>query len=588
MTDLKKKIILVSVLALVLVALILVYFLVIIPLTEEKPPEKEPIYVAPGEGLYGNLMITVYPEIDKSKVEYIEINNEHGSITFHKYYDSTMEKEDMRIKGLEGIDFDQSMYALLVAYIRLPVSYQSNLEANAPMRNLTDAQMEQYGVTEDKCTASYTIGFKENGVSKSHTVYIGYPTFTDETTYYVALKGRNSVYRFHQEGVETSLYASLESFLTPVIFGRFKNITEAMVNINRFKIGVTDPDKINDDDYIRSIIEIVKTGQNLDGTSNMYDLLYKSLGTGKIVRTGASVDRLSTAFTALYTYFAGDTVVAVNPTDEELKKYGLSAENKVYFVNAQLSDDENDTCSFIISEETDGYFYTQSAFYGEEYPIIVRVPKATLSFLNDDGKEIFKWAGTDVSSLFYEYLLRDEEAKEPGMSNVTVRIQKRDDKTGNIIYNTKESFDIVESGSGGIIATTTTGKKYEGYLNSDGEEENEFTDYYRLLIYFPNPIEFNNLTEAEIEALKNDDSAIVFELVARDNANRLFRYTYYQIGNSLDIMIETCEGKIENGQETWESPKISFNTALSQMDILRVNLQKLLNGEDVRPEDYIY
>ena len=56
----------------------------------------------------------------------------------------------------------------------------------------------------------------------------------------------------------------------------------------------------------------------------------------------------------------------------------------------------------------------------------------------------------------------------------------------------------------------------------------------------------------------------------------------------MDVMIETCKGKLENGEEVWELPQISFNTYLGQMDILRNEYQKLLNGENIRPEDYIY
>ena len=217
------------------------------------------------------------------------------------------------------------------------------------------------------------------------------------------------------------------------------------------------------------------------------------------------------------------------------------------------------------------------------------MPKSTLSFLNSEDKAIFEWAGTDISALFYEYLLRDEEAQAPGMSQITVRIQKKNDKTGEIVYNIQETFDIVPDGQGSIVATQqSNGTKYKNEPNGKGESENHFTDYYRMLIYFPSPTEFNNLTEEEIAALKAQDSAVIFELVAKDNDNHYFKYTYYQIGTGVTAMIETCEGQLENGVVEWEEPQINFNTSVSQMDILRINLQKLLNGEDVRPEDYIY
>ena len=583
----------ISVLGAIIVALILVLIFVVLPLLNPEEPEpQKPIYVAPGEGLYNNTMITVYPQLNKQDINFLEINNQHGKYAFHMYYDRElgMDAEEMRFVGHEAIEYNKSMYAVLIAYIYLPVSYQSNTEANAPMRDVSEEKMIEYGVTEDTCTASYTVGYEdESGETKYHTVYIGKPTFSSETTYYVALKGRNSVYRFHQEGVEDCLFASMEDYLSPYIFSKYENSLEAMVQVERFKIGLTDPDKLGTDDFIRSIIEIVKTGQNLDGTSNMYDLIYRSKGTGQLVRTGANADRLSEAFTAFYTYFTGEAVVAVNPSAQELKEYGLSADSACYYVTAQLSEDEEDTFSFQISQPKDGYFYTLSTLYGEGNHLLIKVPQATLSFLGSDDKTVFEWAGKDISSLFYEYLIGNPDDGEPGIAQLVITIQKKDDKTGEIIYNTKDTFDVVPNGSGGVIATQQSdGTKYESQLNAEGNLENQFTDYYRLLVYFPAPARFNNMTQEEIDALKANDSALVFELIARDNAGELQRFTYYQIGNSLNVMVETAKGKIVNGEEVWSEPQVSFDVTLSQMDILRINFQKLQNGQDVRPEDYIY
>ena len=96
------------------------------------------------------------------------------------------------------------------------------------------------------------------------------------------------------------------------------------------------------------------------------------------------------------------------------------------------------------------------------------------------------------------------------------------------------------------------------------------------------------MTQAEIDALMADDSAVVFELIATTNDNKIQKYTYYQIGNSLNVMIAITKGELVNGEAVWGETGVNFNTAISQLDILRINLQKLLNGEDVRPEDYIY
>ena len=576
--DQRKKIITISVLAAVLVALICVYFFVVIPLTTEDEVVVEPPYVAPGEGLYMSTMVTIYPEIKKSDIELLEIKNKTGTYAFHMEYNDASGRREMRIRGHEKINYDESLYAILIAYIYLPVSYQSNTEENAPMRDVSLEKMKEYGVTEDTCQASYTVGYRENGELKYHTVYIGKATYTSETTYFVALKGRNSVYRFHQEGVETCMLVGLESYLSPFVYGKYESSLIAMASVERFKLGVSDPDKLGTDQFIESLVEIVKRGQNLDGTTNMYDLRYKSRGTGKITRTGANATQLSNAFSALYTYFAGDAVISLNPDGETLDKYGLGAEDICYYITAQFSEDENDVYSMQISDLIDGYYYTLSTVYGEGNEMLVRIPKGTLSFLGRNDEAIFEWAGTDISSLFYEYLKKDEEGEHPGMFEVGVRIQKKEDKTGNIIYNIDESFVLSLDGNGSTVATQqSNGTKYETV-----DKVNQFVNFYTLLIRLPAPTEFNNMTESEIDALMADDSAIVFKLNARDNDDKIFSYTYYQIGNSVDVMVVTREGHLNGLAVEWdEEPQISFNTTMSQIDILRQNFQRLLNGEEV-------
>ena len=577
----RNRIILISALAVLLVGLICTYFFVVLPLLDEGTEETDaPPYVAPGEGLYNNTMITVYPEIDKNAIEYVEVTNKNGTYAFHKYFDSTMSVEEMRIKDHEKINHDESMFAVLLAYVRLPVSYQSHTAANAPMRDVSEEKMREYGVTEDTCQASYTVGYKKNGKMEYYTVYIGDASFTDEVTYYVALKGRNSIYRLSQEGVEDCMLVAVEDYLSPYIYGRYESDMIAMTQVERFKIGLSDPSKLGTDGYLESLIEVVKTGQNIDGTTNMYDLYYKSRGTGKVTRTGTNAHQLSAAFSALYTYFTGDAVVKLNPTTEELKAYGLSTEDACYFITAQLSEDSEDIYTYQISQLKDGYYYTLSTMFGEDNRMLIRVPEATLSFLGTSDEAVFEWAGTDVSSLFYEYLKKTEE--EPGMYQLNIRVQKKND-VGEIIYDTREGFIISLDDRGGTIATQTSdGKKYETLWKNEDEGVNQFTNFYTMLIRLPAPWEFNNMTSEEIEALMADDTAVVFDLVARRNDDKVLKYTYYQIGNSVDVMIVTQEGHMDGGVVVWdEEPQISFNTTTSQIETIRQCFFTLINDGEI-------
>ena len=89
------------------------------------------------------------------------------------------------------------------------------------------------------------------------------------------------------------------------------------------------------------------------------------------------------------------------------------------------------------------------------------------------------------------------------------------------------------------------------------------------------------MTEEEINALLSDDSAIVFQLYARDNNDKLFRYTYYQIGNSLNVMAVVEEGEMDGGATVFGEKQINFNVSLSHIEIIRSKFQDLISGKDV-------
>ena len=67
--EFKKTVIKISLLAVLLIALILVLVLVVIPiLRNDGGTTYTPPYVAEGEGLDGNKLITIYPQLDKQKI----------------------------------------------------------------------------------------------------------------------------------------------------------------------------------------------------------------------------------------------------------------------------------------------------------------------------------------------------------------------------------------------------------------------------------------------------------------------------------------------------------------------------------------
>ena len=330
-----------------------------------------------------------------------------------------------------------------------------------------------------------------------------------------------------------------------IIFQKYKSIIEAMSGIESFAIAFYESSN-----EIKPLVQIHSTGENPYGIYD-YDLYYP-------IRTSASAEQIGAAFGALYTSFEGDEVVCINPDNEALDMYGLGENDGCYILMAQFSDTE-DGHVMRISQLIDGFYYTVSA-YGEEYTKLVRVPKSTLDFLGRDDEAVFKWA--DVSPVFYEYLMKNEEENQPGMSEITV-------KAGDI----KESFTISEDENGNIVATRLDGAEYKGV-----GEENPFVNFYALLVQYPVPTAFNSMTDEEIFLMLSDNKNAIFELVAKRNDGKMLKYTYFPIGESTDVAIVANEGCVQDSTIVWnDEPRISFNTSISQIDILINSFQELMS-----------
>ena len=203
----KNKIVLIS-LAVALVALVVVYFLVVAPLLND---EVEPPVPVDGEGIFNN-RLTVYAPIETENILSIHIKNDKSE---HEFVRKKNEKNEVTtvIKGYEKLSFDESIYTYLLSFATDPLSAD-----NEPYRNLTDEQMKEYGVTADTCQSTMTVYYKDaNGQEQKHVLRIGFSTFTASPTYYVALEGRNSVYRF-SGAVEGAVLYSICDYIQPVVY----------------------------------------------------------------------------------------------------------------------------------------------------------------------------------------------------------------------------------------------------------------------------------------------------------------------------------------------------------------------------------
>ena len=546
----KKKKITLIILCACLAIISVVYFAVVAPLIKDDDREDETDIpeAVDGEGIYLG-RISLYPQIDKSAVTSIEVENKKGGFSFVKTWDKDNGKYEMRLGGHEKLSYDSTYYAYLIAYVCTP-----SVTDNDPIRNLSDEDMKQYGVTEELCLAKYTVTYEdESGQEKRYTVRVGEKALTSSTTYYVAVDGRNSVYRM-QSGVEKSLLLSLEDYVTPAVFGKYSSTNEAIVGIDQMFVYTSDG---------TPIWQVESAGKTSDVSATFF-LTYPRPAL-------ADSNYLLEIVSYLYCNFSGDATVCTDVTDEALKEYGLSPEDKAYLISAKFRDGE--TVSFAISEEKDGYRYIVSYFYGEDSEIIVKVSDEKLAFLRSDDASLLKLAATNtVQAGFYKYIHADEEAGQSGVKSIYIKA-----RMGNGMF---EDTFILTFNDNDLTVTSKSGK----YVFTDDNEAeqkkdiNQFRNFYTYLTTYPMSVRFNHNTSEEISVIRKDEN-IIFELLVEMNDGELLKYSYYEIESDAGYaMRETYSGTTADGLGEGE---IVFDVAIEQINKITSALKKLINGEKV-------
>lgn len=569
----KKSIITISMLLAVLIALILVFALVVLPLLNEDGEELTPPDVMDGEGLWLDYYLTMYPEIDEDDIRRIDVKNEHGEYAFVRTWDIDEGKYKMKLEGLERVTFDAYYYANLMAYTRLTYCVDSE-----PIRNITDEQLEEYGLTEETASAEFTITFVENGEEKSHTVYIGNMANTEASTYYATVAGRHTAYRM-RPGVEECLFLSLEDYLSPMIYQRFRNVTYATLGITDFSIF-----KRNPDDTLESYLWLVNTSTEETESADYYLTLYKGTPREKHP-TIASSEQITRVFEKLFTTgFEGDMVMAVNPDEETLLQYGLSQTQTQNLINARFrpsaDNTEGDSVSFFISELMGEYYYALSYYYDRENPFIVRIPKETLSFLEQTDTQTLKWAATNsVYAGFYESLVENDDLAHAGLAEMEI-----------ISGELSEKFFITNTPTedGGILEVTTQSGEHtfrDDQSATEAYTKNQFSNFYMYVVYFPMPYRFNSMTEEELSLHMSEDKEI-YKMTVKTNADVLHRYTYYQIDSNYAIICSQ-RGEVVDGTEVWQDEIVLFDTSMEHLQILMGAYEKLLSGVPIIPSDHI-
>ena len=182
----------------IFVALVALYFAVIVPLVESGviSVETNPPETVEGEVIGLNDRYMIYPQVERKAISSLKVENGHGSYEF--YQDKT---GTFQIRGLEGVAYDQTKFANLITSVGYPLAKVKVVD------NATDAELENFGLLTPRAywTLTTTAG-------KTYRVAVGYDLLTGGG-YYVMLDGRRSVYVLDTT-LEDGVLASVEYMLS--------------------------------------------------------------------------------------------------------------------------------------------------------------------------------------------------------------------------------------------------------------------------------------------------------------------------------------------------------------------------------------
>ena len=191
----KKRIILISVLAALFVLMLIGYFVFVDPLLHETE-EKEKIELLDGEVLGSASSILMFDQVERENIQSIEVQNSYGGYTF--FYDK--DKKDFFIKDYLDAPYSKEMFATLITATGFPTT----------MRRVTTKteNFSEYGLDEKDNPASYVLKTRD-GIT--HKVYIGKMIPTG-AGFYARYDGRDTVYI-----VESSISQTVLSPVTNLI-----------------------------------------------------------------------------------------------------------------------------------------------------------------------------------------------------------------------------------------------------------------------------------------------------------------------------------------------------------------------------------
>lgn len=526
-----------------------------------------------GEDVFNDSILLVYPMIESKQLTKVEIFSENGDYEFYQAWNEDTGTYKWKIKGYESILLNQTSFEMMCVWL-------TTVTSKEPIRNATEQQLIDYGVDES-CKNGYAIYFKDaDGVERSHRVRVGNLAYYDQTDlYYAYVEGRNHVYKVDND-VKTYSSNSVMRYMQPVINTFFTSETNVIRGIEQFAIYTTK----DNESYLSPVVNInlLEKGES----AVEFEVVYSPDEFGRKRRTIASTEYLSEVFTLLYTSFVGDQIVCVEPTDEDLKKYGLSKSDEKFFVDASFTSDaifaapsyKNKEPSFFVSKKIEGYHYVLSKYHGKD--VVVKLSSDIFGFLKTDTDSLLKWTDTtSVKSGFYESIEANASTGAPGIEKIILKTPNGEetflltkevgqDKDGNLV-------DVL------VVTGVTSGLVFRDDVDAElAADKNQFRTLYVNLLYYPFIEDFNKKPDAEIEAIVSENN-LAYSITAYRKDGVIVKYEYYELSVNLAMECET-RGKLNNdGTITYEEPNYNYIVTMEHIRNVTRVIEALLRGEHI-------
>lgn len=512
------------VLAALFVVLLVLYFVVIVPLTAEIKDDSPAADIIEGEVLINNVLTNFYmfEPIQRASMQSIEVENEFGG--YKIYRDAA---DTFQLDGFLGLNFDPELFSSLVVTTGTPTVMQRIGQ------DLDEQGLAEYGFDDPQ--ASWTITDLDGKKTK---VIVGDQLLT-EGGYYVMLDGRNAVYIMGTTLADTILQPAYK-LLTPLLTAGMSTNTyffveefmvwkgeDLFVNVEK----VPDAEMSNPDAIVESrlLYPLSETGERYEINDTLY-------------------------FEILYNFIAlqGESVEAFLPTDEELAQFGL--ETPAYTISYKFNDPNTpedttyDFWIFVSEQQADGTYYAVSNLLG--YSIVCKVSNEMLGWLEKDK---FAWI---FPTPFFENI--------QDVGRITIQAE-------NIDVDFRLSHSMEADGTTPVLDVTDV---KSGTVIPNKDVKN-FREFYKTMLNITNQ-EYATLSAEDRAALtSNDDNLVMTMTYEGSKTDNYCEYKFYRY-------VEESTGKISGGKYFVTVNGIGeFYTTNDLVEKVMNDIPRVLNGLDI-------